>query len=235
MTTLRGVGKKEVRGVGMARNRSTGSDSRPALAGENTSDSVESDNAEDDNAEDVETAYFDNLPALRRYVNRLLNSSNDVDADDIIQEVYVRAFVAKKTEKLAYAKAYLFRIARNLTFKTKARNANPVMRLVEDLASEGVIDNIVMQDEQLHQKRRLKVFFEAVSQLPPKCRQVFMLRQIDRLSHREISKKLGISTSTVEKHIAKGLRVSMKYMSESGYDVETATNGARAGLRQNRD
>jgi len=61
MTALRGSGKKEVRRVGMTRNRSIGYDLRPVLAGNSAAESVES-----DNAEDVETAYFDNLPALRQ-------------------------------------------------------------------------------------------------------------------------------------------------------------------------
>lgn len=173
-----------------------------------------------DPAEDVETAYLGSLPALRRYVRGLLKSSSDAnEVDDIVQEVYLRAFSAKRAEKLTYAKAYLFRIARNLTFKTKARNSSALMKLVEDFAAEGIIDNVALQDEQLHQKRRLAVFHAAVSRLPPQCRKVFVLRQVDGLSHQEISKRLGISTSTVEKHIAKGLRLSVRYMNESGYET----------------
>lgn len=171
--------------------------------------------------QDIDSAYFDHLPKLRRYVHRLMTSGSDVDdVDDIVQEVYVRAYAAKKTEKLAFAKAYLFRIARNLTFKSNTKKTSHIQKLVEDFAAEGIIDNVVPQDEQLHQKRRLKVFFEAVSRLPPQCRQVFILRQLDGLTHQEISQKLGISTSTVEKHIAKGLRLSAQYMTECGYDEQ---------------
>lgn len=174
---------------------------------------------EDSNMQNVEGAYFENLPKLRRYIHHLLsNDSNVDDIDDIVQEVYVRAYSAKKTEKLAFAKAYLFRVARNLTFKSNAKKSSNLEKLVEDFAAEGIIDNVVPQDEQLHQKQRLKVFFEAVSHLPPQCRQVFILRQVDGLAHKEISQKLGISTSTVEKHIAKGLRLSAQYMSECGYE-----------------
>ena len=47
----------------------------------------------------------------------------------------------------------------------------------------------------------------AVNQLPPKCRNVFVLRMIDGLSQRAIGERLGIAVSTVEKHLAKGLRL----------------------------
>ena len=175
----------------------------------------------EDGAQNIDSAYLENLPKLRHYVHRLMaGGSNSHEVDDIMQEVYVRAYSAKKTEKLAFAKAYLFRVARNLTFKSNSKKAGNVEKLVEDFAAEGIIDNVVPQDEQLHQKRRMKVFFEAVSHLPPQCRQVFILRQMDGLTHQEISQKLGISTSTVEKHIAKGLRLSAQYMMDCGYDEQ---------------
>lgn len=174
-----------------------------------------------DEAQNVDSAYLENLPKLRQYVHRLMaGGSNNHDVDDIMQEVYVRAYSAKKTEKLTFAKAYLFRVARNLTFKSNSKKAGNVEKLVEDFAAQGIIDNVVPQDEQLHQKRRMQVFFEAVSHLPPQCRQVFILRQMDGLTHQEISQKLGISTSTVEKHIAKGLRLSAQYMMDCGYDEQ---------------
>lgn len=182
--------------------------------------------------EDVETAYLSALPALRRYVQRLLRSGDAGEVDDIVQETYVRAATAKGGERLGYAKAYLFRIARNLSFKSKTRQASAVVKLVEDFAAEGIIDNVVPQPDRLHQKRRLKVFYDAVSRLPPQCRQVFILRQIDGLSHREISTRLGISTSTVEKHIAKGLRLCVKYLTDLGY--ETAAPAARDAGAQHR-
>lgn len=178
--------------------------------------------------DDVETAYLDSLPKLRRYVRRLLNATNDAaDVDDVVQETYVRAYAAKRTQKLTHATAYLFRVARNLSFKARIRQQSAVLKLVEDFAAEGIIDDVVPQHEQLHQKRRLTVFYEAVSRLPPQCRQVFVLRQIDGLSHQEISRRLGISTSTVEKHLAKGLRLCANFMRDLGYETTGGDGDAR--------
>ncbi|MGH8200295.1 MAG: RNA polymerase sigma factor [Steroidobacteraceae bacterium] len=41
--------------------------------------------------------------------------------------------------------------------------------------------------------------------LPPLCRRVFVLRKVYQLSHAEIAQVLGVSHSTIEKHVAKGL------------------------------
>ena len=169
---------------------------------------------------DVETAYLDALPKLRRYVRRLLGAGDGgAEVDDVMQETYLRAYAAKRGQKLTHATAYLYRVARNLSFKARARQQSPVMQLVEDFAAEGIIDHVVPPPEQLHQKRRLAVFEEAVSRLPPQCRQVFVLRQVDGLTHREISRRLGISTSTVEKHLAKGLKLCANFMRDQGYET----------------
>lgn len=174
--------------------------------------------------QDVGAAYLHNITPLRRYVGKLLGrKTNADDVDDIMQEIYVRAFRSKRNEKLVFAKAYLYRVARNLAFKTNKKKSNPLEQLVEDFADQGIIDNIALPDEQLHQKQRLRVFFEAVDRLPPQCRKVFILRQLDGLSHQEISRRLGISTSTVEKHIAKGLRLSAQYMADAGYETHSAS------------
>lgn len=47
---------------------------------------------------------------------------------------------------------------------------------------------------------------EAISGLPPKCREVFRLSYIDGLPNKDISSRLGISLSTVENHINSALR-----------------------------
>ncbi len=56
---------------------------------------------------------------------------------------------------------------------------------------------------------RLKRVLET---LPPKCREAFELRKFDGLSQREIAQKMSIAESTVEKHLAKALRLVMKEM-----------------------
>ncbi len=53
--------------------------------------------------------------------------------------------------------------------------------------------------------RRFEAFCAAVDSLPPLCRRVFVLRKVYQLSHEEIAEVMGLSRSTIEKHVAKGL------------------------------
>lgn len=47
---------------------------------------------------------------------------------------------------------------------------------------------------------------DAISSLPPKCREVFRLSYIEDVPNKDISSRLGISLSTVENHIYVALR-----------------------------
>ena len=71
-------------------------------------------------------------------------------------------------------------------------------------------------DEQTDSRRRFESVCAAVDRLPPLCRRVFVLRKVHKLSHAEISEVLGVSESTIEKHVAKGLVRCRDYLRELG-------------------
>ena len=47
----------------------------------------------------------------------------------------------------------------------------------------------------------------ALDDLPPRCRQVVVLRKIDGLSQKEVARQMGVTTETVENQVAKGMRL----------------------------
>ena len=51
------------------------------------------------------------------------------------------------------------------------------------------------------------IYNNAVNNLSPRCREIFLLSRRDNLSNKEIALKLGISIKTVEKNITKALSV----------------------------
>ena len=56
-------------------------------------------------------------------------------------------------------------------------------------------------DEELDQLRA------AIERLPGQCRAVFVLRKVEGLSQAETARRLGLAQSTVEKHVARGMRM----------------------------
>lgn len=155
--------------------------------------------------------WFDELvhetrAGLTRYVGHIVSSPED--AQDVIQEAYLKVFVTlRRTGVDGHTPvALLYRTARNLAIsrlrhmKVITRSATAVA-VVEELRTDRVtVEQAASASEQLD--RVLLV----VNGLPPKCRDVFVLRWIHSFSQSRIAEQLGISESTVEKHLAKGLK-----------------------------
>jgi RNA polymerase sigma-70 factor (ECF subfamily) len=100
-----------------------------------------------------------------------------------------------------------------------------------DFESLNVYSSEAPPDEQTDARRRFESFCAAVERLPPLCRRVFVLRKVHKLSHAEISEVLGVSQSTIEKHVAKGLVRCRDYMRELGLLDVVETRARSRSLR----
>ena len=142
------------------------------------------------------------------------------DVDDIVQESYLRICKARGAHPIDCARAFLFGIARRLAVdvlrKERRTTANNVdadvgtLNLVEDKADAAEIASI-------HQE--IALLTEAMHSLPARCREIMMLRKIDRLSHREIAQRLGISTATVGVQISRGMEKCTCYLRSRGVSI----------------
>lgn len=138
---------------------------------------------------------------LKRFVARLCRS--EADADDITHEALVAALRAEAAHAIEHPEAYLYRAARNLAIRDQAKRSREVAGLV-DSASDTLASSEPSAEEQVISRERFALFCEAVATLPPNCRRVFVMRKVYGYTHKEISERLDISTSTVEKHLATG-------------------------------
>jgi RNA polymerase sigma-70 factor (ECF subfamily) len=153
--------------------------------------------------------------ALARYLRQYLSSTDDIQ--EVLQEAYLKVFCALQNDREREHEpvALLYTTVRNLAL-TRLRHrqlvarCNSAVTVSEELRRES--KSIVQQVTRDEQRRQL---LQTVNSLPPKCRNVFVLRMIDGLSHREIGERLGIAVSTVEKHLAKGLRFCKHRFAES--------------------
>jgi RNA polymerase sigma-70 factor (ECF subfamily) len=75
----------------------------------------------------------------------------------------------------------------------------------------------------------LKRLAEAFDLLPDRCREVVWLRRVDELSQREVAMRLGISEKTVEKHVAKGMRLMAGYFYGGGAEAPSSAPSAGIG------
>jgi RNA polymerase sigma factor (sigma-70 family) len=165
---------------------------------------------------------FRHRAALHRYLQRFTSGAEDVE--DLVQETYVRMYSLPDYRKIESPRALLFRIAHNMAVERARRQSTQATDSVADLELLNVYSTEAPADEQIDARQRFESFCAAVDRLPPLCRRVFVLRKVYRLSHDEIAEVLGVSHSTIEKHVAKGLVRCRDYMRGTGMEMTDVNN-----------
>lgn len=160
-------------------------------------------------------------PGLSRYVSKLVPCPDDVQ--EVVQEAYLKVYCALKNshgddhspQALLYATARNIAISRLRHLQVVARSTTSVGVAEELRREESDTEN------QVNTRQQFDHLSSAMNSLPPRCRKVILLRLANGLSQKAIGNRLGISVSTVEKHLAKGLRLCSKQLHRN-------SNGASA-------
>src|SRR5262249_16113104 len=127
------------------------------------------------------------------------------DTDDVAQDACVRALDLDSPQRVRDPLRYLFRIARNLVIDRRRSRARDAI-LAESLAViEHGASSPVDPERILVGKQDLQRVIAAIASLPPRCREAFTLHRFQGLSYAAIARRMGVSTSMVEKHIAEAM------------------------------
>ena len=122
---------------------------------------------------------------LARWLTR-----NDQDAEDVVQEAFVRAYQALDRFNLAQAFGpWLNRIVANAALDLARRRK---VRATDEL-NESLAGSFRDPGEADELRRRLR---EALAQLPERMRSVLVLHDIEGFAHAEIGQMLGIPEGT---------------------------------------
>lgn len=148
--------------------------------------------------------------SMARMVSRIVPPK---EIEDIVQETYVRMCQMDKREPVEQPKSFLMKTARNLAYdhlkKAETRLADGVEAECDFDSDTGVNDEVF---ESIASREEFAHFCEAVRELPVQCRRVFVLKKVYGYSQKEIAKEMGLSESTVEKHIAVGFKRCASHM-----------------------
>lgn len=151
----------------------------------------------------LEALYRKYSQALHRFLVRSHVQRDDVP--DIVQETYCRVLKSGALERIQHPRAFLMRVARNV-----AINAAKHRRTAGDCDAMD-ISVIELDDEQPGPYRHLKAEQEltivraALTELSPKCREVFVLNRFEHRTYGEIAAELGLSVSMIEKYVSQAL------------------------------
>ncbi len=155
---------------------------------------------------------------FKQHYNSLCNYAHsflkDFEAsEDVVQDLFIKIW-EKRPDLIATPtiRFYLFTSVRNncLTHLSKEKRSP----LISSIGHEGIAipDSGVQEHSvEIDYKEQLK---KAINQLPPKCREVFLLSRISKLSYQEIADQLSISVKTVENQVGKALKVLRAFARE---------------------
>jgi RNA polymerase sigma-70 factor (ECF subfamily) len=151
------------------------------------------------------------------YLWRLLDGRSD--AEDCLQEVYLRAFRAfDRLNQEANVRAWLYRIATNTAIsfrKKRSRVESQELSLVYDLVSPEP-----SPDEHLERKERLRMLVKAVNDLPSRQRSALILRKYQELSYAEISEVLGCSQEAARANVYQAMKKLRSWYSKQPITLE---------------
>lgn len=146
-----------------------------------------------------------------RYEEKLANyvvqiTRNKEDAADIVQEIFVSLWNRRKELEITYSvNAWLYQAARFQAAKYIRRHINKRIFQARMIMSLEV-DDFDTPHALLENTELIHRLGEIVGAMPEKMKEVYLLSREERLSHRDISRKLGIAESTVKKQVQKALR-----------------------------
>ena len=160
----------------------------------------------------LSVAFVENTRYLKKFLKRFV--SNPQDIEDIVQEAYLRAFLAERSQGIECPKAFLSRVAQNVVF-TKLKKKS--LLNAKDLGEAGFSssrDTAASADEEAEAQELLVQYCKAVAALPDKCREAFLLRKIYGLRLKEIAVRMSLSVSSVEKYIRQGELTCKAYLGD---------------------
>jgi len=137
-------------------------------------------------------SHLDSAYNLARWLVR-----NGDDAEDVVQEAYLRAFQYSDGFRGGDARAWLLTIVRNAAYRwlRKTRAFEPVTQFDEQMATSGV--EMPDPEQQLLQKADGRLVEQAMSQLPVRFREILILRELEGYSYKQIADVMGLPMGTV--------------------------------------
>lgn len=148
-----------------------------------------------------EQAVLPYLPAAYNLARWLAH--NETDAEDIVQEAYLRAFRFFGGFRGGDARAWLLTIVRNVFLSWVNQKGSHGLAAISDDELEEIESDAPDPETTLIRGADSERLRQAVEQLPVEYREVIVLRELEELSYKEIAEVAGIPLGTVMSRLAR--------------------------------
>lgn len=162
----------------------------------------------------------------RAYARRL--TGDEADAEDLVQEAYAKVLSLTDWRRLEAPDRFVMTVIRNLAFERFRRAKVVAIRQIGVLEMDALPDPAPDAYAVTSARQELDLVLAALERLPVQCRKVLTLRKMHGLSPGQIAVRLNLSVSTVEKHLAKGLKLLTKALATGdGRSIEKRSSSWR--------
>ena len=142
--------------------------------------------------EDAVLPHVDAAHNLARWLTR-----NDSDADDVVQEAYLRAFKFFGGFHGADGRSWLLAIVRNTCYTWMQHNRSPELTIPLDDELYEIESKDLNPEALLLQRANTQRVRQELAELPVEFREVIVLRELEGLSYKQIADVAEIPLGTV--------------------------------------
>ncbi len=142
-------------------------------------------------------------PALVKYFRRKCGSTEE--AEDLAQDVLVRALAHGGWKSPEQAKGYIFRAAVNRWHDRRRRDRTHGVTVQWDEDAASRLGEEITPERVLVIEQAFDHVVAALLELNDRTRDVFILIRLEQMKQSAVAEMLGISVSAVEKHLVKAL------------------------------
>jgi RNA polymerase sigma-70 factor (ECF subfamily) len=144
--------------------------------------------------------HLDAAYKLARWLTR-----NQQDAEDVVQEAYLRAFRFFDGFQGGDGRAWLLAVVRNTCLSWLGRRTSSTSTSIEfDEHVHRATDEADNVEEVLIRNSKIDSLRTCVGKLPDEYREVIVMRELQELSYREISEVTGVPIGTVMSRLSRG-------------------------------
>ncbi len=150
-------------------------------------------------------------PALRAWLRK--KATFGFDIDDVVQETYAILAAKASIDTIRNPRTYAFQTAWSVILQQLRQSSVVPITAVADIDTLAACSDAPSPEDHVLARNELAMIRRAITGLPRQTRQAFILRRIEGLSQVEIARRMKLSENTVEKHIARGIRLLMAAVS----------------------
>ena len=168
------------------------------------------------NYEDALLPHLDAAYNLARWLTR-----DTRDAEDVVQEAYLRALKHFDSFRGGDARPWLLAIVRNTYYTWIQRNRLPEVATPFDEETDTHISDLPDPETLLLKEADKQIIRRALRKLPAEFREVIVLREFEELSYKQIADVTEVPVGTVMSRLARARKRLAQLVSESCDEVTT--------------